>query len=51
MEDILFGQDGDMPLVPIYWYTFTHLERPSIQETFSINPTSQIDLRVVEVRE
>ncbi|MEO8347817.1 MAG: peptide ABC transporter substrate-binding protein [Acidobacteriota bacterium] len=51
LEDILFGEDADMPVVPIYWYTFTHLERPSIQETFNINPTSQIDLRVVEVRE
>jgi oligopeptide transport system substrate-binding protein len=51
MEEILFGEDADMPVVPIYWYTFTHLERPSIQETFNINPTSQIDLRVVEVRE
>jgi oligopeptide transport system substrate-binding protein len=50
-EEILFGEDADMPVVPIYWYTFTHLERPSIQETFNINPTSQIDLRVVEVRE
>jgi len=51
MEQMLFGEDGAMPLAPIYWYTFTHLERPSIQETFNINPTSQIDLRVVEVRE
>jgi oligopeptide transport system substrate-binding protein len=51
LEEIMFGEDADMPLIPIYFYTATHLERPSIQETFAINPTSQIDLRVVEVRE
>jgi oligopeptide transport system substrate-binding protein len=51
MEEIMFGEDAEMPLIPIYFYTATHLERPSIQETFNINPTSQIDLRPVEVRE
>jgi oligopeptide transport system substrate-binding protein len=51
MEEIMFGEDAAMPLIPIYFYTATHLERPSIQETFNINPTSQIDLRPVEVRE
>ena len=51
MEEIMFGENAEMPLIPIYFYTATHLERPSIQETFNINPTSQIDLRPVEVRE
>jgi ABC-type oligopeptide transport system substrate-binding subunit len=51
LEDILHGQDGDMPVLPIYWYTYTQLENPSIKDTFSINPLDQIDLTVVEVRE
>jgi oligopeptide transport system substrate-binding protein len=51
LEDILHGQDGDMPVLPIYWYTYTQLESPSIKETFSINPLDQIDLTAVEVRE
>jgi oligopeptide transport system substrate-binding protein len=51
LEQMLFGEDADMPLIPIYWYTFTHLEQPSIKETFSIDLLSQIDLTTVEVRE
>jgi oligopeptide transport system substrate-binding protein len=49
MEDILFGEDGEMPLAPIYWYTYTQLERESIKDTFEINLLDQIDLtQVVE---
>ena len=52
LEQKLFGgEDAAVPLTPIYWYTFTHLERPSIQETFNINLLSGIDLTQVEVRE
>jgi len=52
LEQKLFGgDDAAVPLTPIYWYTFTHLERPSIQETFNINLLSGIDLTKVEVRE
>ena len=52
LEQKLFGgEDAAVPLTPIYWYTFTHLERTSIQETFNINLLSGIDLTQVEVRE
>jgi oligopeptide transport system substrate-binding protein len=52
LEQKLFsGDDAAVPLAPIYWYTFTHLERPSVQETFNINLLSQIDLTKVEVQE
>jgi hypothetical protein len=33
-----------MPISPIYWYTYTQLEQPSIKDTFNINPLDQIDL-------
>ncbi|HJR95598.1 MAG TPA: peptide ABC transporter substrate-binding protein [Gaiellaceae bacterium] len=47
LEEILFGSDGDVPIIPIYWYTFVQLEDPSIKDTFGISQTGQIDLRGV----
>ena len=26
-EDILFGENGEMPVMPIYWYTYPNLEK------------------------
>jgi oligopeptide transport system substrate-binding protein len=51
LEDIMFGEEGEVPLAPIYFYTYTHLEKESIKETMTIDPLSQIDLLEVEVRE
>jgi oligopeptide transport system substrate-binding protein len=51
LEDILVGEEGEMPFTPIYFYTYTHLEKESIKETFDINPLDQTDLTKVEVRE
>ena len=51
MEEILHGEDGEMPVLPIYWYTYTALERPSIQDTFNLNLLDQVDLTAVEVKE
>jgi oligopeptide transport system substrate-binding protein len=51
LEEMLFGDNGDMPILPIYWYTFTQLEKESIKDTFEINLLSQTDLTEVEVRE
>lgn len=51
LEQILFGEDGDVPVAPIYWYTYTNLERPSINDTFELNLLDQVDLTKVEVRE
>ena len=47
MEELLFGSEGDVPVLPIYWYTFNHLEDESILDTFGINQLGQIDLRGV----
>jgi oligopeptide transport system substrate-binding protein len=49
LEQILFGPNGDVPLAPIYWYTYTQLERESIKETFELNLLDQVDLTQVEV--
>ena len=43
-EDILFGENGDMPVMPIYFYTFTDLETRERQghrsrSTCSTRPT------------
>ena len=49
-EEIMFGQDGVMPIIPIYWYTYVNLENLSIRETFEISPLDQIDLTKVVVQ-
>jgi ABC-type oligopeptide transport system substrate-binding subunit len=51
LEEILHGEDGQMPVMPIYWYTEVNLERPSIQDTFNQNLLTQIDLTKVVVTE
>ena len=49
LEDMLFGPDGAVPFVPIYWYTYVNLERGSIAKTFNLNLLDQVDLtQVVE---
>ena len=50
-EDILFGEDGDMPVSPIYDYTYTNLERENVKATFSVNLLNQTDLKKVVVTE
>jgi ABC-type oligopeptide transport system substrate-binding subunit len=50
LEDMLFGQDGAMPILPIYWYTYPNLENQSIKETFEISPLDQIDFTKVVVQ-
>ena len=51
IEEIMFGEDGAVPITPIYWYTTSYQERASIKETFDETPLAQVDLRDVEVRE
>jgi oligopeptide transport system substrate-binding protein len=50
MEDMLFGQDGALPIIPIYWYTFPNLEKLSVKDTFNISPLDQFDLTKVVVK-
>jgi oligopeptide transport system substrate-binding protein len=51
LEQMLFGPDGDMPIIPIYWYTYTTLERESIKDSYNLNLLDQVDLTKVEVVE
>ena len=51
IEEILLGEDGDVPIAPIYWYTSSYQERESIRETFKESLLGQVDLRNVEARE
>jgi oligopeptide transport system substrate-binding protein len=51
MEDIMFGEDGEVPLTPIMWYTYPNLENDKVRETFFINPLDQIDFTKVVVQE
>ena len=50
-EDIMFGENGDMPVIPIYFYTYGNLERESVKESFSVSLLNQTDLTKVVVTE
>lgn len=50
LEQKLFGQDGALPIIPIYWYTFPNLEKLSVKDTFNISPLDQFDLTKVVVK-
>jgi len=50
-EDILFGEEGEMPVLPIYFYTYPALERESVKETYETNLLDQVDLTKVVVSE
>jgi oligopeptide transport system substrate-binding protein len=49
LEDKLMGKAGDLPIMPIYWYTYIQQERPSIQDSLNENLLSQIDYTKVKV--
>jgi oligopeptide transport system substrate-binding protein len=51
LEDMLFGQDGALPILPIYWYTFPNLEKTSVKDSFFISALDQIDFTKVVVKE
>ena len=48
-EKALFGADGELPVIPIYWDVYANLEALNVKESFFINPLEQIDLAAVEV--
>jgi oligopeptide transport system substrate-binding protein len=48
-EEIMFGEDGEMPLAPIYYYTLTNLEKLCIKDTFHIGALNSMDLTKVQV--
>jgi ABC-type oligopeptide transport system substrate-binding subunit len=47
-EQLLTGKNGDMPIAPIYWYTFAFQVGPNVNG-WNISPMSVIDLRPVSV--
>ena len=47
-ENILTSPTGDLPIMPIYWYTFANLVKPSVKGWF-VGPTSSIDFTKVSV--
>jgi oligopeptide transport system substrate-binding protein len=49
LEQMLFGEDGALPITPIYWYTFPNLEKQSVKDSFFISPLDQIDFTKVVV--
>jgi oligopeptide transport system substrate-binding protein len=51
LEDMLFGPDGAVPFIPIYWYTTPNLEKLSVKDSFFITPLNYIDFTKVVVKE
>jgi oligopeptide transport system substrate-binding protein len=51
LEDLMFGEDGALPITPIMWYTFPNLESDAVRDTLFINPLDQIDFTKVVVQE
>ena len=51
LEDKLTGPNGQMPIAPIYWYTYVQLEKPWVSKTFNINLLDQFDLTQVKIEE
>ena len=47
-EQMLTGQNGDMPIAPIYWYT-SAFQVASHVHGWNINPMAEIDLRQVSM--
>lgn len=47
-ESILTGPNGDLPIMPIYWYTFTELVHKNVKGFFT-SPQSNWDLTQVTV--
>jgi oligopeptide transport system substrate-binding protein len=48
-EELMFGEDGEMPIAPIYYYTLPNLEKLCIKDTFSIGALNDMDLTKVRV--
>jgi oligopeptide transport system substrate-binding protein len=47
-EQLLTGQNGDMPVAPIYWYTFAYQVAPNVQG-WNTNPMDVIDMTKVSI--
>ncbi len=50
LEGIMFDEDGEVPITPLYWYTYTNLENDAVRDTFYISPLDQIDFTKVVVQ-
>jgi oligopeptide transport system substrate-binding protein len=48
-ENILTGPSGQLPIMPIYWYTFTALVKENVKGFF-IDPTSATDYTKISLR-
>jgi oligopeptide transport system substrate-binding protein len=50
-EELMFGEDGEMPLIPIYHYTQVTLERDTVRDTTNFDPQTRLDLKNIVVRD
>jgi len=48
-EEILSGEDGAMPGIPLYSDVFANLESLAVAETFAIDPLGRIDFAAVDL--
>jgi len=51
LEEKLTGENGALPIIPLWSGTYNNLESESVKDTFNINLLDQVDLTKVEVKE
>ncbi len=51
LEEKLTGENGALPIIPLWSGTYNNLENESVKDTFNINLLDQVDLTQVEVKE
>jgi oligopeptide transport system substrate-binding protein len=51
IEQAMFGPNGDMPVVPLYWGANVALVGPRIRDTFRIDPQTYIHFDEIKVKQ
>jgi oligopeptide transport system substrate-binding protein len=50
-EELMFGEDGEVPLIPIYHYTQVTLERDTVRDTTNFDAQTRLTLKSIVVRD
>ena len=51
IEQAMFGPNGDMPLIPLYWGANVALVGPRIRDTFRIDPQTFVHFDEIRVKQ
>jgi ABC-type oligopeptide transport system substrate-binding subunit len=51
LEQAMFGPNGDMPIIPLYWGANVSLVSDRIRDTFRINPQALVHFDEIRVKQ